>query len=388
MALILKSREQFVTDEITAIQAALPDTFQFPIGSIVRAIVEAHGGTALWEESLIDIVYNATRLSTSTGTECDTFVADFGFARKGATFASGDVTFSRFTPTQQGVISVGATVSTPDKSLQFAIIADTLNSFFNATLNAYVIPAGIGSASVPVQALTAGTIGNVIQDTLTVITSPVPGIDTVTNPLAFSNGTNAQSDAELRVAFVQYLASLSRATKAAIGFAVVNAVPNEIVEYELVENIDYNTGDQNLGQFWIVADDGTGNPTPQFLQAIRNAVELYRGFTIRFAVYAPIVVTANISATVTIPADYNNPDLETNIQTALETYVNLIPIGGTLPYSRISSIIYNTIALDTTVILDQFNVTNVLLNSGTSDLIATNKEAIKPATPTITIITI
>jgi lysozyme len=50
------------------------------------------------------------------------------------------------------------------------------------------------------------------------ITQALTGIDTVTNVTGFLNGSDAESDAALRTRFIAYVASLSKATKNAIGY--------------------------------------------------------------------------------------------------------------------------------------------------------------------------
>jgi uncharacterized phage protein gp47/JayE len=391
MALNLKSRDQFVQDEIAAIQSDLPGAYQFAIGSIVRAIVDAHGSTAMWEQSLIQFVYNRERLATSTGEDADSFVSDFGLTRLPAVAATGNVQFWSFVANTTRTINVGSTVSTPDGAVSFQVTADPNNGYYNTGSNAYIIPSGDGTVSspvsIPVQATTAGTIGNVKADTITVINSPITGIDKCNNADPFENGKERQTDPELRKYFIDYLNSLSRATKGAIEFAV-ESVP-EVLQYILVENENYDTGDEQLGFFYVVATDGTASPGSTFLIKVATAVEAYRGFTIRYDVKAPVALTADISATIDVPSQYTAPDYVLTIQQAvtdaLETYIEFIPFGETLFYTRISQIIYNTMQSLFPADISEINVTNILLNGGTADLTSTAKQIIKPGTLTFTI---
>jgi uncharacterized phage protein gp47/JayE len=391
MALNLKSRDQFVQDEIAAIQSDLPGAYQFAIGSIVRAIVDAHGSTAMWEQSLIQLVYNRERLATSTGEDADSFVGDFGLTRLPAVAATGDVQFWSFVANTTRTINVGSTVSTPDGSVSFEVTSDPTNSYYDAGSNAYIIPPGDGTAgspvSIPVQATTAGTIGNVKANTITVINSPITGIDKVNNADPFENGKERQTDPELRQYFIDYLNSLSRATKGAIAYAV-ESVP-QVLQYILVENENYDTDDEQLGYFYVVATDGTPSPSATFLTNVATAVEAYRGFTIRYDVKAPVALTADISATINVPDQYTTPDyvlaIQQAITDALETYIEFIPFGETLYYTRIAQIIYNTMQSLFPADISEINVTNILLNGGTSDLTSTPKQIIEPGTLTFTV---
>jgi uncharacterized phage protein gp47/JayE len=391
MALNLKTRDQFVTDEIAAIQADLPNAYQFAVGSIVRAIVDSHSATAMWEQSLVQYVYNRERLATSTGADADSFVFDFGLTRLPAVPATGNVQFSSFVASTERLITVGSTVSTQDGAVSFAVIADATNTYYNEGLNAYVIPPGIGTiaspVSIPVQATTAGIIGNVKVNTIVVINSPITGIDKVNNEDAYEDGKDQQTDAELRLYFVAYLNSLSRATRSAIEFAV-ERVPN-VVKFNVVENKNFDTGAEDLGYFYVVVDNGTGTPPLSLLTAVATSVEAYRGLTIRYDIKAPSVVTVNISATVTVPAIYTTPDYKLIIENALTQsltlYIDLIPFGETLFYTRIAQIMYNTLQGLFPADINEINISSILLNGGTSNLTTTPKEALKAGTFTFTI---
>ncbi|MFO0949553.1 MAG: baseplate J/gp47 family protein [Isosphaeraceae bacterium] len=91
-----------------------------------------------------------------------------------------------------------------------------------ARRSAAVLPANTASVAVPVRAAAPGSGGNVRAGSIAVITTPVPGVDTATNAAAFINGVDAESDPAFRTRFVLYLASLSRATKAAVSYAVTS----------------------------------------------------------------------------------------------------------------------------------------------------------------------
>jgi hypothetical protein len=97
------------------------------VGSILRAITEANAAVSLWLQGMILQVLGVTRLATSTGTDCDSFVNDFGMTRLGASGALGSVTFSRFTATAQAVIPIGQQVQTADGTQTFQVIVDPTN---------------------------------------------------------------------------------------------------------------------------------------------------------------------------------------------------------------------------------------------------------------------
>src|SRR6266702_7550701 len=106
-----QSFTQIVSNSIAGIQGRASKLINFSTGSTLRAIVEGFAGLYLWFQAMVLQVLQATRLSTSSGVDVDTFCADFmpiiagsittvlpsGSPRLGAQAASGQVTFTRFT---------------------------------------------------------------------------------------------------------------------------------------------------------------------------------------------------------------------------------------------------------------------------------------------------
>ncbi len=361
-----------VQNTVAAIQGGATKLLDLTVGSVLRAIVEANAAVILWLQGLILQVQTLTRAATSQGSDLDSWVADYGVTRLPAVAATGQVTFSRFTTTMQAVVPAGTVIQTADGTQQFTVPADTTNSAWNGTLNGFVLAASVSSVTVGVQAASAGTQGNVLAGTITAIAQPISGIDTVTNASAFTNGVNAETDAALRARFVLYLASLSKATKTAIGSAIANI--QQGLEYTITEDYDYN-GTYDPGFFYVVIDDGTGFPSSNLQNSVANAIEAVRPVTSRYAVFAPVVVTANVSMTITSASGYTHSTVVGNVGTALMSFINALPLGTELPYTQLAAVAYDVAGV--------VNVTAVLLNSGTSDLTATAKQVIKAGTVSI-----
>lgn len=365
-----KTFSTLVQEQVTAIQAVCATLVNFTIGSILRSIVEANAAVSLWLQGLILQLLATTRASTATAADLDTWMADFGLTRLAAVAASGAVTFSRFTPTNQATVPVGTLVQTADGTEVFAVTVDTANPAYNAGLGAYVIAALTAAVTVPVQASVAGSAGNVSANSITLLTSAMPGIDTVTNAFAFANGLNAESDVSFRARFVNYINSLSKATIAAVGAAIMNV--QQGLTYTITENLNY-AGSANQGYFYVVVDDGSGAPPSPLLNSVGNAIDLVRPVGSSFGIFAPVLLTANISMTITTDVGYTHATVVSQVAAALAAYVNALPLGATLRYTRLAQIAYDTSP-------GVINVTVVLLNAGTADLAATAKQIIKAGT--------
>lgn len=377
---------QIVQTQVAAIQARSAGLLDFAVGAILRAITEAVAGVVLWLQGLILAVLAMTRLSTSEGADADSFVADFGgpivaggqatFARLPSAASVGEVTFFRFTTTGSAQVAVGSTVETTDGSQRFMVVADVLNSAYDPAFLAYVMGPGVGDVTVPVVAVAAGAAGNVLAGAVTVITSAIPGVDTVSNAEPFVGGQNAESTADMRVRWRAYILSLREATPAAVLYHASTVQAG--LKLLLVENVT-RAGSPRRGFFYVMVDDGTGTPPASLIQAVAANVDIHRAAGVEFAVYAPDVVVANIVAGVNLRDGLSVAEevqALTDVDKALTDFVSALPLGGDIVYSQLYQVAYNASP-------DVIKVASLTLNGGTADLVVGLDKIIKPGTVTV-----
>jgi uncharacterized phage protein gp47/JayE len=359
MSLSLKSFSQLVQDMGAVLQSSATSLIDVSIGSVTRALFEANAGIALWMQWLILQVLQTTRASTSTGADLDSWMADFGLTRLPASPSSGVVTFLRYATNLPASIPEGTVVKTVDGSLSFSVVASEAISIWNVASSAYVLPADIATATIPVICNQPGTKGNVVSGSITTIASSLPGIDQVTNLAPFTAGQDAETDILFRARFVEYLAALSRATPMAIQSAVSN------VRQSLVMSLLENTasdGSVSPGAFLVIIDDGSGFPSTELISAVANAVESVRPVGTTMSVIGPVVVSVSVTVTVLVQqTSALFAQASSSVQLALEGYLNSIPIGKIAALSRVIQAAYSAVP-------DIENVTNVSLNGGAQDI--------------------
>lgn len=367
--LSLQSFTALVQNSAAAVQGACSQLLDLTVGSVLRAILEANASVALWIQWLIVQVLALTRAATSTGADLDSWAADYSFFRLPAVAATGSVTLSRLSTNISSLVvpyfnadgsinTAGALVKTADLSQSFGVTVDTTNAAWSSAQSGYVVNVGASSVNVPVQALIAAAAGNVQAGTVTVVASSIPGIDTVTNNSVFLNGADAESDQNFRARFPLYIAGLQRGTPAAVKSAVANVQQGLI--YNILEN-QSTTGAYQPGHFVVVVNDGTGNPPLSLLNSVSAAVDTVRGLTTTFSVIAPTILNVTISLTITVAAGYVKANMIGTVVSAIQAYIDTLPIGGTLPYTKIAQVVYDS----TPGIV---NVSNLRVNGGTSDL--------------------
>lgn len=360
-----KSFSQIVTDTISGIQGRASKPLNFSTGSTLRAIAEGFAGLYLWFQAIVLQVLAVTRLSTSSGTDVDTFTADFmppvaGTAspRLGAQAASGEVTFSRFTAGPSSCfIPVGATVKTGDGSnIEFSVVANASYATFSSLLQGYTLPSSVASIVVPVKASVAGASGNVLAGAISSITSPIQGIDAVINAAKYTNGADQEGDSALKKRFSDYILGLSRGDYYGLAASVEGSAPS--VQWVLTEGYNYD-GSYRPGYFFVVSDDGSGSPTAVFQATVLAAAQAVRPLGIQCQVFNPIVFLANVSMQIKSAQGYDHNVVVAQVVAAVSFGINSLGLGNDLPWTLLSSLAYSVPGV--------VQVSNVLLNSVTGD---------------------
>jgi hypothetical protein len=343
-----KSFSQIVTDTTAGIQGRAAKLIDFSEGSTLLAIAEGFAGTFLWFQAMMLELLTAIRLSTSKGNDVDTFTADFmplvsgtTSPRLGAQFASGEATFSRFTAAPTTCfISVGSTMATSDgNNTQFAVVANLTYGTYSPTPapGGYTLASNVADIVVPVQASVAGAAGNVSAGALNTITSPIRGIDTVTNTAAFTNGANQESDSALKKRFADYILGLSRGDVFGLNSAIEGTAVT--VQWTLTEGYNLD-GSYHPGYFFVIADDGSGTPSPEFLDIVDDAAQSVRPLTVQCSVFPPTVVLANVSMQLTTADGYDHNVVVAQVAASVALNINNLGLGNELPWSILASWAY------------------------------------------------
>jgi uncharacterized phage protein gp47/JayE len=226
---------------------------------------------------------------------------------------------------------------------------------------------GFTSLDVPVMAQTSGSAGNVQAGTITLLASALPGIDTISNSGPFQNGLDAESDSAFRSRFQNFIASRSRATPLAVGYAISSI--QQGMNYTIQENRDAG-GNRSMGSFLVTVDDGSGTPSAALLTVVWSAIDAVRPVGSVFTVQPPTVLTVDISLAITVATGAAKPAVQAIVGDAIGSYINSLPIGASLPVTRLAQVAY---AASPAVV----NVGQMLANGAESDVAATSTDVVK-----------
>lgn len=364
-ALTLQSMQTMREAMVAQAQGECSTLLDLSSGSPALAIIDADLNQWSVQQNNIYQVLLAMRLSTASGSDVDTFVADYGLTREPAVAASGSVTFSRYVSLGSATVPVGATVRTADASQTYTVTADPTNPLFSATAGTsggggYVLPPGTSSVTVPITAQVAGSAGNCVANFISLFGTAIGGIDLVTNATAIENGADPETDAALKTRFALFIQSLEKATLTAIEAAIEGV--QQGITYKVLEFQD-SSGAFQPGTITIIASDNTGNLSASLQSSIYAAVDAVRAAGVRFAIVPPAVATASVSMVVTLSSGTLS-SLVASIQQAISAYIASLPDGGTISITRLASLAY----LQSTYVS---NVTNVTINGLPFDLVGT-----------------
>lgn len=353
MQLRLQDFATIVANAAAAVQGASRQLVDLTVGSTLRAVLEANAALGLWQQWLIVQVQRMTRAATSDGADLDSWMADFALARLAAVASFGEVRFARFTPGEAALVPAGTLVRTADAQQGFRVQADPAHAAWDEARQGYVLGAGVAAVVVKVRAEQAGAAGNVQPGSISLIADALAGVDTVANDTALIGGLDAESDDDLRRRFHDYLASRSRATPVAVGYAVSSL--RQGLRHAIAENV-------TDGSFVVTIDDGTGSPSPDLLEDAAAAIEAVRPVGTSFVVQPPAVILADVQLAVAVQPGAVQGDVAGLVAGAIQRHLAGLAIGAALPWSRLAQLAWDASP-------QVANVSGVTLNGGTADLV-------------------
>jgi uncharacterized phage protein gp47/JayE len=316
MAVSFKTRETIFESMKVYLQTINTALTDFNTGSVLNSVFDTVANSEQDLYTSLENVYEGSFVATATGTDLDARVADFFMTRKQGTTAKGILTFSRSTPYPSNfTIPLGTIVQTTATS-------QTSGLQFRTTEEA-TLPVNALSIEVAAECNQVGSLGNVPETQVNVIPNPPAGIEDVNNVVAFSGGSDTETDDELRARVPVYLNSLSRGTKDSLLGAAIGV--EGVTSASIVEPL-YPSGYVSL----YVADTA-GTASDALLALVREriegtgtAIEAYRAAGIAVNVVAPMKFPVDVTGKVLISPLANSHTVIANCNTAINYYLSTL----------------------------------------------------------------
>ena len=194
-----------------------------------------------------DWAINQSFPQTATGEYLDYHAALRGITRKAGTKARGSLRFRLDAAREDDLTVKRGTVCATAGLVRFVTTEDG------------IIAAGELYADIPAEAESVGTSGNAGAETITVMTRAPEGVSGVLNPKAFTGGSGAETDEELRARVLDSFIRLPNGANAA--FYELRALSHAGVEAAVV--IPRMNG---IGTVGVVIAAPEGVPSEELLQ--------------------------------------------------------------------------------------------------------------------------
>lgn len=228
----------------------------------------------------------------------------------------------------------------------------TINNLQVISNSTETIEAGESGVQCPADVATSGIIGNLEASAIDTdagkgtINSAIDGIEHVINDSAFSGGAPEETDAQRRVRFAETVNSLNAGTSAGIISAIKGVTG--------VRSVGLRSAYPFKGTNTIVVDDGSGIISEDLLLAVEKVlygdpddISNYPGKNaegIGYNIVAPGIVDVDIAVTVFRLASVSVDllDIKSDVQTAIEQYVNTRQLGENVLLSEIIRVSKNS----------------------------------------------
>lgn len=251
----------------------------------------------------------------------------FGFSKHAGTKASGIVRFSRNVSAVDAItLPIGIIVSTPSGLL------------YTTTSTGTIAEGATESGDVSVEANDIGASYNVPATAVSVITTPVIGVDIVNNAAAMSGGSDQESDNAFQQRFREFILGLARGSIYGLitGAKSVTGVRSASV----IEHFPPLSGIYNVS---LYIDDGAGNAPAEMIAAVENVIEgdgtvTYPGYKpagINLRVLAPTKVTVDVTVEIDDTGNVLREIVLQNAQGVIEEYINNLQIGESVIYNEL-----------------------------------------------------
>ena len=285
--------------------------------------------------------FNRLLLDGADGDDLDRYAFDrYGLTRKGASAALGAARIFR-----QTIAGGAGTVLSGTKLVTLTGVeyVTTTNASFGA---------GDFTSTANVRAVQAGKATQVGANAITRFSAPGALFDNslqVNNDAPTAGGEDAEDDETFRGRIRDFWNTARRGVLAAIEFGA-RSVPG-VVSAKAVEALAPGNTPARVVNLFIA--DSSGVASDALGQSVRVALDDFRAAGIAVIVFTSLPLIVQIQLHLTFRANVDTVTLTDNIRAALVSFVNSLPVNGTLLLSDIFSQ------------LQQFSGDGLIVNQGT-----------------------
>ena len=407
MANVYRTKAQIEQDFMAVFEALTSNRVSdLNEGSVLRTLFKVLAEEQEETDYAILQAYDRASAVTATGDDLDRIGESEGVTRNPSVKASGYCYLNladEITAGADGPVIPAGTVIVSNGSRNY--VSTVACRIFTGQSRYVVDDGSYANDRIAFECTIAGKDGNSGAATITSKVAAPPDANSVTNPAAFTNGSEIEPDEDYRARILLARDTLASGSHYAIeGGALEEPGVFDAKAYEWTNSTtDSKYVKPSPGEVWVVVyptfdvsnifgpgrgSDGYAyeyDPAADDLRGrVRNRLEDYRGYPTTCKVFDAYSVLVNPTIVIKLPATYRLDDIpgaQAEIAQRLRTYVLGLKIGQTLTIGAIYNVIAQVVEFDSADITLSVtrNRTELDTHIIATNLVAERDECIKPA---------
>jgi len=274
---------------------------------------------SLWEQT--EFVVRQCFPQTASGNYLDDHAQVRGIQRRDGAVSIGTLQFS-----------ISAAAGKDLKIPKGLVCADGAGNRFE-TVEAGIIPVGQLSCQVPARAMEAGTAGNVPADSITYMVQAPVGVETCTNPAAFTDGSDGEEDDSLRKRILESYQKLPNGANVAY-------YETQALNVDGVTAVQVLPRNRGVGTVDIVIATENGVPSQTLMDTVQAKLRSQREICVDLQVLPPEERSVDVAAVISVNGNYMAAEVIENVKTALSGYFTGKRLGEPVLLAKLGNLIY------------------------------------------------
>ena len=327
--MIIKTRKQILREMIEWLRNSNSSLTDFNQGSVIRAILGAIAAILAQLYYQTHKTYRSARIIYAAGSDLDIAVAPRSITRRGATKATiADVTFTAVAATE---IPVGFKVATED-GIEFV------------TTETGTVGSGESFIDLDVEAVVAGTSGNVRAEAINTLIDSLTGVSAVLNSNLSDGGFEAETDEILRNRAITQLSTLSMGIQASYEAWAREARSDVLRAIGQANHPAY--GDKIIVVYLV--KDNAGNFSSEDLNQIAAFIQIKAPLGVKVICLNIVWTNINLTAQVRRQTGFNLNTVKDNIQVNIKLLLDYRDWewGADVEWSDVFAMVSNSRGVD------------------------------------------
>jgi uncharacterized phage protein gp47/JayE len=323
---------------INWMKASTTKISDYTVGSVARTLIEAPAME-------IDELYQQMFVGIKEAIPVAVYNS-FDFDRIEAVSATGLIRIIVEPASADAVIEAGTTFTGTGLSSTYSSLENTK------------VAAGASYVDVQTEADTTGTAGNISAgESFTLSPSP-SNFSSATNPAAFVNGSEEETDSERKLRFAAYIDAINRSTKSGIVYGLKTAnltdsagnITEQVIVAVVVEPYVNDSVTNPIAMVTCYIHNGVGSTTVELVAQAQTIVDGYtdtdgtkvagyKAAGIPCTVYAATETAVDITGVLVEEDGYDHATLVASASSAIYAYIQALDIGASCLYAELIAVV-------------------------------------------------